>query len=135
MAHIDTNLGRVREMLACMNAGDPEGELRHCTDDIVYEIAYFDLPDRVGIDQLRAMLGGVFERFDSVDYQIVDHFPTADPDLVIVEVRGNNKVKGADRWYRNHYVMFLYFRDAKVYRWREFSNPNVYHDAVDGGVS
>src|SRR5437868_1109844 len=121
----DQNFGRVAEMLACMNAGDPEGELRHCTDDIVYEIVYFDLPDRVGIDALRSMLAGVYERFDRVDYQIVDHFPTADPDLVIVEVRGNNKVKGADRWYRNHYLMFLYFRDGRVYRWREFSNPNV----------
>jgi ketosteroid isomerase-like protein len=119
-------------MLACMNAGDPEGQLRHCADDIVYEIAYFDLPDRVGIDALRSMLGGVYERFDSVDYQIVDHFPTADPDLVIVEVRGNNKVKGADTWYRNHYIMFLYFRDGKVVRWREFSDPNVYRDATGG---
>jgi len=78
------------------------------------------------------MLGGVFERFDSVDYQIVDHFPTADPDLVIVEVRGNNKVKGSDNWYRNHYIMFLYFHDGKVVRWREFSDPNVYRDATGG---
>jgi ketosteroid isomerase-like protein len=122
----------VRAMLDCMNAGDPEGQLAHCTDDIVYEIAYFDLPDRVGIDALRSMFGGVYERFDSVDYQIVDHVPTVDPDLVIVEVRGNNKVKGSDNWYRNHYVMFLYFRDGKVYRWREFSNPNVYAEAVGG---
>ena len=125
-----TNLETVRTMLACMNAGDPEGQLRHCADDIVYEIVYFDLPDRVGIDALRSMLGGVFERFDSVDYQIVDDFPTVDPDLVIVEVRGDNRVRGREQRYQNHYIMFLYFRDDLVVRWREFSNPDVYRTAV-----
>jgi ketosteroid isomerase-like protein len=116
-------------MLACFSAGDPQGQLDGCTDDIVYEAPYYGL-ERRGKDQLAAMLASVQERFDEVSYVIVDDFPTVDPDLVIVEVRGDNRVRGGDRRYQNHYVMFLYFRDGLVFRWREFSNPDVYRTAV-----
>ena len=37
------------------------------------------------------MLASVQERFDEVSYVVVDDFPTVDPDLVIVEVRGDNQ--------------------------------------------
>ena len=60
------------------------------------------------------MLASVQERFDEVSYEVVDDFPTVDPDLVIVEVQGDNRVRGGDRRYQNHYVMFLYFRDGLV---------------------
>jgi ketosteroid isomerase-like protein len=73
----------------------------------------------------------VQQRFDEVSYEIVDDFPTVDPDLVIVEVQGDNRVRGGDRRYQNRYVMFLYFRDGLVHRWREFSNPEVYRTAVE----
>ena len=51
-------------------------------------------------------------------------------DLVIVEVRGDNHVRGGEQRYQNHYIMFLYFRDGLVHRWREFSNPDVSRTAV-----
>jgi ketosteroid isomerase-like protein len=79
---------------------------------------------------MKAMLDAVHERFDEVSYMLVDDFPAADPDLVIVEVRGDNKVRGREQRYRNHYIMFLHFRDGRVFRWREFSNPDVYRTAV-----
>jgi ketosteroid isomerase-like protein len=119
------NLDTVRTMLACFSAGDPAGQLEHCTDDVVYEAPYYGL-ERRGKEQLAA----VQERFDEVSYVIVGDFPTVDPDLVIVEVQGDNRVRGGDRRYQNHYVMFLYFRDGLVHRWREFSNPDVYRTAV-----
>ena len=50
---------------------------------------------------------------------------------MIVEVRGDNDVRGSDRRYQNHYIMFLHFRDGRVCRWREFSNPDVYRTAVN----
>jgi ketosteroid isomerase-like protein len=124
-----SNLDTVREMLACFSAGDPQGQLDRCTDDVVYEAPYYGL-ERNGKPELAAMLTAVQERFDSVSYVIVDDFPTTDPDLVIVEVRGDNHVRERDSRYQNHYVMFLYFRDGRVYRWREFSNPDVYRTAV-----
>ncbi len=124
-----SNLDTVRSMLACFSAGDPQGQLDRCADDVVYEAPYYGL-ERRGKAELAAMLAAVQDRFDEISYVIVDVFPTADPDLVIVEVQGDNRVRGADTRYRNHYIMFLYFRDGLVYRWREFSNPDVYRTAV-----
>ena len=125
MSNVDT----VRSMLAAFSAGDRQGQLEHCTDDVVYEAPYYGL-ERRGKGELAAMLAAVRERFDSVSYVVVDDFPTVDPDLVIVEVRGDNRVRGSDVRYQNHYVMFLSFRDGLVYQWREFSNPDVYRTAV-----
>jgi ketosteroid isomerase-like protein len=124
-----SNLDTVRHMLACFSAGDAPGQLEHCADDVVYEAPYYGL-ERRGKTELAAMLAAVQERFDEVSYVIVDDFPTVDPDLVIVEVHGNSKVRGVDTRYQNHYIMFLYFRDGLVHRWREFSNPDVYRTAV-----
>ena len=123
------NLDTVREMLACFSAGDAQGQLDRCTDDVAYEAPYYGI-ERHGKPELAAMLAAVQERFDSVSYVVVDDFPTVDPDLVIVEVHGDNHVREHDRRYQNHYVMFLYFRDGRVCRWREFSNPDVYRTAV-----
>jgi ketosteroid isomerase-like protein len=125
MPHLQT----VREMLACFSAGDAQGQLDHCADDVLYEAPYYGL-ERRGKAELAPMLAGVQERFDEISYVVVDDFPTVDPDLVIVEVRGDNKVRGREQRYQNHYIMFLYFRDGLVVRWREFSNPDVYRTAV-----
>jgi uncharacterized protein len=124
-----SNLETVRTMLARFSAGDPQGQLDHCTDDVVYEAPYYGI-ERRGKAELAAMLGAVQERFDSVSYVVVDDFPTIDPDLVIVEVRGDNHVRGSGQRYQNHYIMFLSFRDGLVHHWREFSNPDVYRTAV-----
>ena len=130
MSNLDTpRLEIVRHMLACFSAGDPQGQLDHCADDVVYEAPYYGL-ERRGKAELASMLGAVQERFDEVSYVVVDDFPTVDPDLVIVEVRGDNRVRGGQQRYQNHYIMFLYFRDGLVVRWREFSNPDVYRTAV-----
>jgi ketosteroid isomerase-like protein len=126
---VTSNLDAVRTMLACFSAGDPRGQLDRCTDDVVYEAPYYGL-ERRGKAELAAMLTAVQDRFDSVSYVIVDDFATVDPDLVIVEVRGDNHVRGGEQRYQNQYIMFLYFRDGLVHRWREFSNPDVYRTAV-----
>ena len=55
---------------------------------------------------------------------------TTDPDLVIVEVQGDNELAGSDRRYQNHYLMFLRFTDGLVSHWREFSNPDVFRQAT-----
>ena len=122
-------LATVRHMLGRFSAGDPQGQLDHCADDVVYEAPYYGI-ERHGKAELAAMLASVQARFDEVSYVVVDHFPTVDPDLVIVEVRGDNRVRGSVQRYQNHYIMFLHFRDGLVTRWREFSNPDVYRTAV-----
>lgn len=124
-----TPVETVRHMLACFSAGDAQGQLDCCADDVVYEAPYYGI-ERHGKDELAAMLAAVRERFDEISYVVVEEFPTVDPDLVIVEVQGDNRVRDRVQRYRNHYIMFLYFRDGRVHRWREFSNPDVYRTAV-----
>jgi ketosteroid isomerase-like protein len=125
------NIAIVREMLAQFSAGNKEGQLAHVTDDVVYDAPYYpEMEPRRGKDQLRSMLENVEARFSSVSYEVTEWFPTLDPDLVIVEVRGDNQVRDSTRRYQNHYVMFLRFRDDLVAEWREFSNPNTYREAV-----
>src|SRR5262249_58083198 len=76
-------LDTVRRMLARFSAGDAEGQLEHCADDVVYEAPYYAI-ERHGKAELAAMLASVQERFDEVSYVVVDDFPTVDPDVVIV---------------------------------------------------
>ena len=127
----ERNIAVVREILAAFSAGDAEGLLAHVTDDVTYEAPYYET---MGIKrtkaELAAMLAAVEARFTSVFYGVVDVFPAVDPDLVIVEVRGDHEVKDSPNRYQNHYVMFLRFRDGLVAEWREFSNPDVYRTAV-----
>ncbi len=118
-------------MLAAISVGDPAGYLAHVADDVVYEAPWYaHLPVIRGRAALSAMLDAVRERFSSIRYEVVDHFPAVDPDLVIVELRGDNQVAGSTARYRNHYLMFVRFRDGRVAHWREFSNPEVYRRAT-----
>jgi len=132
-ARRERNIDLVRRMLAAWSDGDADGLLAGVADDVTYEAPYYAT---MGIKrskaELAAMLLAVEARFDSVFYGVVDVFPALDPDLVIVEIRGDHAVKGSDRRYQNHYVMFLRFRDGLVVEWREFSNPDVYRTAVEG---
>lgn len=130
-ARRERNLATLRSMLAAVSAGDPAAYLAHVADGVVYEAPYYaDLPAVCGREGLAAMLDAVRERFSSVRYDVVDHFPTVDPDLVIAELRGDNQVAKSSVRYRNHYLMFVRFRDGKVAHWREFSNPDVYRRAT-----
>jgi ketosteroid isomerase-like protein len=85
---------------------------------------------RRGRDELATMLTNMSARFASVSYEVTGTFETVDPDLVIAEVRGDNAVRDSDHRYRNHYVMFVRFRDERVVHWTEYSNPMVYRDAT-----
>ncbi len=125
------NEATARAMLAAFSAGDPEGQLAHCADDIVYEAPYYGLV-RHGIDAMRSMLGAVTERFDAVSYVPTAFIAALDPDLVICEVQGDHPVTGSDRRYQNQYLMLMQFREGKVVHWRELSNPKEYERAVLG---
>jgi ketosteroid isomerase-like protein len=127
------NLEAVREMMARFSAGDADGLLAHVADDIHYEAPYYaSFPTVQDKERMAAMLAAVESRFSSVEYRVVDLFPTIDPNLVVAEIRGNHQVAGSDKRYQNHYIQFIRFRDGKVVHWREFSNPEVYREAVQG---
>jgi len=121
----------VEGMLAAVSAGDVDGYLACVDADVVYEAPYYaEMEPRRGRAELAAMLTNLSARFASVSYEVTSTFETVDPDLVIAEVRGNNAVRDSDRRYRNHYVMFVHFRDDLVVHWIEYSNPMVYRDAT-----
>jgi ketosteroid isomerase-like protein len=128
------NCETVRTMMRAFSSGDPATLLAHVADDVVYEAPYYaQFTTKHGRDQLAAMLTAVEDRFSSILYEVVELFPTTDPDLVVAEIRGDHAVKGSDRRYRNHYIQFLHFRDGLVDHWREFSNPLVYSEATGEG--
>jgi ketosteroid isomerase-like protein len=130
-ARREANLATIRAMFAAFSAGDAQGLLDHLADDIVYEAPYYaTFTAKRGIAEMSAMLDAVTQRFSVVRYEIVELFPTTDPDLVIAELRGDNQVAGSHRTYRNHYIQFIRMRDGKVSHWREFSNPDVYRASV-----
>ena len=132
-ARRERNIQVTRDVLAAFSAGDADGLLAHVADDVTYEAPYYaTMPIKRGKEELAGMLAAVEARFSSVHYGVADVFPALDPDLVIVEVRGDHAVRGGDRRYRNHYVMFLRFRDGLIAEWREFSNPDVYRRSVEG---
>jgi uncharacterized protein len=133
-ARWEANVATLRRMLWCISNGDPEGELVHLADDVVYEAPFYaTMEARRGQAAMAGMLRAVQDRFATILYEVVDVHPTVDPDHVIAEVRGDHQVLGADRRYQNHYVMFLRFRDGLVVHWREFSNPLVYAAATGEG--
>ena len=121
----------VEQMLGAVSRGDVDGYLACVDDDIVYEAPYYaEMAPRRGRDELASMLTNLSARFASVSYEVTNTFETVDPELVIAEVRGDNAVHDSDRRYRNHYVMFVRFRDDRVVHWIEYSNPMVYRDAT-----
>ena len=122
----------VEQMLAAVSSGDVDGYLAWVDDDIVYEAPYYaEMAPRRGRAELASMLTNLSARFASVSYTVTGTFETVDADLVIAEVRGDNLVRDSDRRYRNHYLMFVRFRDERVVHWTEYSNPMVYRDATD----
>ena len=121
----------VERMLVAVSTGDVDGYLACVDEDVVYEAPYYvEMAARRGRDELASMLTNLSARFAAVSYEVTRTYETVDPDLVIVEVRGDNAVRDSDRRYRNHYVMFVQFRDDRVVHWTEYSNPLVYRDAT-----
>ncbi len=129
--HWTRNAGTVREMLACVSRGDVAGYTAHLAEDAVYEAPYYpEMAPRRSRVEIATMLANLFERFESVSYTVTAVHETVDPDLVICEVRGDNRVRGREVRYRNRYVMVVRFRNEQVTSWTEYSDPNVYHRAV-----
>ena len=124
-------MAAARDVMARLTAGDVDGFLAHMAEGIVYEAPYYpSMATKRSKAELAAQLAATQRLFSRLRYDVVDLFPTVDPDLVIVEVQGDNELAGSDRRYQNHYLMFLRFTDGLVSHWREFSNPDVFRQAT-----
>jgi ketosteroid isomerase-like protein len=129
----ERNRASVRGLLAAVGSGDFATFLAGLAEDVVYEAPYYaGFGERRGRESIEVMFGGMTERFSQLRYDVVAEYPAVDPNLVIVECRGDNVVIGSGEHYRNHYFMFITFDDAGLIRhWREISNPDVYRREVN----
>lgn len=126
------NYETYQRMRAAQNAGDRETWLSCFTDDVVFEAPYYRAggPLASGCDAMARLFDRMNETFTSVHYEIKRFIPAVDPDLVIVEVRGDNVVASNGNHYMNDYLFLVRCRDGKVSHIFEYSNPVVYHAAV-----
>ena len=125
------NVDKVRAQLQAINARDVEAALADVDDAIVYEAPAYRL--RVeGKEALGRMFHAVLEKFTETRYEVTAHLETVDTDLVIVEARGDNAVRGTDRRYANRYLHVVRFRDGRMVHWTEHSDPTTYATQVDG---
>jgi len=121
-------------MTAAQNAKDSAAFLDCLADDIVFEAPAYTKngePLAVGRDAMAAVFEALKQKFETMNYRVKRFIPAVDPDLVIVEVAGDNAVAGSDKRYRNQYLFLVGCRDGKIASIFEYSNPQVYADAVD----
>jgi ketosteroid isomerase-like protein len=134
-ARREQNYALYNRMAAAQNAKDAQGFLACLARDIVFEAPAYSKtgePIAKGRDAMAVMFKGLSDRFDTLNYQVKRFIPAVDPDLVLVEVRGDNKVSGSDKRYRNNYIFLVTCRDGEIAHIFEYSNPQVYDDAVEG---
>ena len=115
------------------NVGDRETWLSCLAEDIVFEAPAYskDGPIASGRDAMGRVFERLTEVFSSLSYEIKRFIPAVDPDLVIVEVRGDNEVASNKQRYRNDYLFLVECRNDKITRIYEYSNPLVYSSAVE----
>lgn len=128
----DSNFALYRRMTDAINAKDIEGCCATIAEDIVFEApAYREpgVPIASGAEAMREMYLGLMQSFETIDYTIERFIPALDPDLVIVEVSGNNLVAATGKYYRNRYLFLVQCRDGKIAHILEYSNPQVFRAA------
>ncbi len=128
----ESNFALYRRMTAALNAKDIEGCCATIGEDIVFEApAYREpgVPVASGSTAMREMYRGLMNSFETIDYQIERFIPALDPDLVIVEVAGNNLVAATGKYYRNRYLFLVQCREGRIAHILEYSNPQVFSAA------
>lgn len=131
----ESNFALYRRMTAALNAKDIEGCCATIADDIVFEApAYREpgVPVASGGAAMREMYLGLMQSFETIDYAIDRFIPALDPDLVIVEVSGNNLVAATGKYYRNRYLFLVQCRNGRIAHILEYSNPQVFRAAHAG---
>src|SRR5690349_19884738 len=93
-ARREANYDLYRRMRTAQNGGDKEQWLSCFADDITFEAPYYredKAPLASSITDMARVFDRMKETFESVNYQIKRFIPAVDPDLIIVEVKGDNK--------------------------------------------
>jgi hypothetical protein len=128
------NYALYERMRSAQNTRDGEAFLSCFSDDIVFEApAYSDAgkPIAAGRDAMGRVFDSLTKIFSSLNYEIKRFIPALDPDLVIVEVRGDNEVASNNNRYRNNYLFLVTCRNGKIAHILEYSNPSAYANSVN----
>ena len=116
------NRQRVLNLLDMFYAGDIEGALARCTDDIDFVAnAPVDilphLGHRHGKDELRRMWQTVHSRYSSMRHEVLAI--VAEGDKVAVQIRAYFRKRGNDRIVQFDIAIFYTLRDGRVTQMRE----------------
>ena len=120
-------------LVKSQNAKDTDGFLACFTDDVVFEAPAYSkggAPIAEGREAMGRMFEVLKEKFTTLGYRVNRVIPAVDPDLVIVEVKGDNEVAGSGKHYCNDYLFLVGCREGKIASILEYSNPQVYDEAV-----
>ena len=118
----DLNKRRVIELFDAFYAGDIEGALAHCSDDVdFFSNAPVDILPHLGHhrgkDDVRHMWTTVHERYSSMRNEMP--FVVAEGDRVAVHLRAFFVKRLNDRTVQFDVAVFLTLRDGKIVRIRE----------------
>lgn len=121
------NLATLEACFALMADAEVEALIGHYTEDYVLELPYASTGDVFSIGPRSAVEGYLEKAFGVLRFEItIDRVhPSADPDLLILEYHSEGRAVKSGNPYRNRYVGFWWFRDGRVCRTREFTNPNA----------
>ena len=133
-ARRQANYDLYRRMRAAQNSGDRDTWLDCFNEDIAFEAPYYhpEGPMAQGLERMVSMFDRMQQVFSSIHYEVKRFIPALDPDLVIVEVKGDNAVANSTRRYQNDYLFLVQCRDGRISHIFEYSNPMVYASAVNG---
>lgn len=106
---------------------------RNCFSlDVVFEASSYrrDASIASGLKEMSDIFDCMTRTFSCMDYEVKRFIPAVDPDLIIVEVSGDNEVASNENRYRNDYLFLIQCRDDKITRIFEYSKRVVSSSAV-----
>lgn len=127
-----SNFDLYTKMIDAQNAKDQVSFDATIADDILFDAPAYRAdgePIAVGRAAMMEMFDGLCRIFVSIEYAVSRFIPAVDPDLVIVEVTGNNLVAETGKYYRNRYLFLVKCENGKIKHIFEYSNPVVHREA------
>ena len=112
--------------LLLFGAGDLAGYVDLCAEDVTFEFP-FAPPGRpravTGRADLTAYLGAYPGRIEFVAMRELTFHETLDPEVVVVEMRAEGRVKATGEPYEMAYISVVTVRGGLIVRYRDYWNP------------
>lgn len=127
-------LNRRRELTL---SGDADGLVELYAPEAVIEMPFAGTPGSParleGRDAIKAHTRRVMASpLRLISYEVVECYQTQDPELVVVEMRSEVTFGAGDRSVVAESIQVLRIRDGRILQFRDFANPAIYAELVDG---